>query len=119
MAKKKVEKTEKPERIFVNPFSEQFLPHWDLWKDYKREQWKFQYKSVISEQGTVNELVKLSEGNETIAIAIITQSIARGWKGFFKLKPENIQPNGQFTNHSQTTRESVNDAYSKRFAGGE
>lgn len=106
-------------RKFVNPFSENFLPVWELWKEYKSEQWKFKYKSVITEQGAVSDLVKLSDGDEDTAIAIINQSINRGWKGFFKLKTLKVSDNGaKQTNSNASTRQSLNDLYNQRFGAG-
>ena len=75
-------------KTFKNPFSASFLASWSNWKDYKKKEFKFNYKSVISEQAAINELVKLSEGMEDKAVEIIMQSITNGWKGFFQLKTE-------------------------------
>lgn len=73
----------------VLPFnSENFLQHWDWWRQYKREQFSFRYKSVVTEQTALNELAKLAKGDEVLAAEIIKQSIANGWKGFFPIKPE-------------------------------
>lgn len=110
---------EKKERIFVNPFSEAFLPTWELWKEYKKDEWKFQYKSIISEQAAINLLVRLSGGDEKVAAAIIRQSMENRWQGLFPYKNLNTKPNGQqIGNSSQATRQSVHDAYAKRFGGG-
>lgn len=109
------------ERVLVNPFSEGFMPTWELWKEYKKEEWKFKYKSVISEQAGLNLLVRLSGGDENIAAAIIRQSMENGWQGLFPYKNllENAKSNGKQTgNNSETTRQSVNNAYAKRFGGG-
>jgi hypothetical protein len=114
-------KKNKLERVFVNPFTEAFMPTWELWKEYKQEEWKFQYKSVLSEQAAINLLVRLSSGDEKMAAAIIRQSMENRWQGLFPYKnlTSNVKSNGQKTgNNSQTTRESVNNAYDKRFGGG-
>src|ERR1700743_617905 len=79
-------KKNKLERIFVNPFSEPFLSTWELWKEYKKEEWKFQYKSVLSEQAAINLLVRLSGGDEKMAAAIIRQSMENRWQGLFPYK---------------------------------
>lgn len=69
------------------PFeSEIFKSQWQLWKVYKQKEFKFSFKTVISEQSQLTELRNLSENNEKTAIAIINQSMAHGWKGFFELK---------------------------------
>jgi hypothetical protein len=59
---------------------------WLKWKEFKKTEFNFKYKSEISEQASKTELINLSGNNEEIAIKIIEQSIANGWKGFFKLK---------------------------------
>lgn len=81
----------------INPFSESFLDTWDLWKKYKKEQFKFTYKGCISEQAALMQLVTLSEGKENIAIQVINQSIANGWRGLFMLKNND---NGTNQKHS-------------------
>lgn len=67
-------------------FSEEFKAQWQLWKSYRNKEHKFKYKMVETEQAAMNELHAISVGNEKTAIAIIHQSIANGWKGFFELK---------------------------------
>lgn len=74
--------------FFKNPFSENFLKEWDLWKKFKKDELNFSYKTALSEQAAMNELVGLSKGDEAAAKKIIHQSIANGWKGFFELKTE-------------------------------
>lgn len=60
---------------------------WVLWIEFKKTQFKFTYKSLASEQVAINELIELSENNDSKANEIINQSIANGWKGLFQLKP--------------------------------
>lgn len=72
------------------PFdSMEFLKLWNQWKEYKSKEFKFNYKSHQSEQAALMELANLSNSNEHIATAIIMQSMAKGWKGFFKLDTGN------------------------------
>jgi hypothetical protein len=102
----------------VFPFvSEVFKKYWQLWIDYKKEQFNFTYKSNISIQATLNELVKLSNGNEQLAIKIIEQSMSKGWQGFFQLKNE---LNGTTNNNSRIapkiTAEQLYEAHSKFFS---
>jgi len=59
---------------------------WLKWKEFKKAEFNFKYKSEISENAAKMELIKLSDNKEEIAISIIEQSIANGWKGLFKLK---------------------------------
>lgn len=75
-----------------NPFSENFMEFWNQWKEYKRKQHKFIFKLKSSEQTSLNNLFKLSNGSEITAKSIIDQSIANGWKGFFELKNKNNEP---------------------------
>ena len=78
----------------IYPFdSEKFMKFWDLWKQYKKEQFKFVYKP-IGEQGALKNLSELSKGNEKKALRIIEQSISKGWKGFFDLT-DNSQINDE------------------------
>jgi hypothetical protein len=72
--------------------SEGFTNAWNNWKAYKAEEWQFKYKSPITEQAALNELISLSGGIEETAMKIIEQSIAKTWKGFFEL---NNKKNGQ------------------------
>lgn len=65
---------------------------WNLWCSYRKEKGKREYKP-IGLQGAANELMKLSGNDEQRAIAIINQSIAKSWDGFYPLK-SNEQPKG-------------------------
>lgn len=77
----------KETNIVKLPFnSEMFSKKWNEWKDYKKSCHKFSYKGDNSEKLSLNQLSKLSNNLEPIAIEIINQSIANGWKGFFELK---------------------------------
>jgi hypothetical protein len=76
-----------------NPFSEQFLKNWNEWKLYKEKEFKFRFKSGQSEQAALSELKTMAKGDESVAIAIIQQSMAKGWKGLFELK-NSINGNG-------------------------
>lgn len=70
------------------PWKDQkFTEAWRLWTNFKKEQFQFSYKQ-ISEQGALKDLTELSAGDMDKAIAIIHQSIKKGWKGFFELKSQ-------------------------------
>lgn len=69
----------------INPFSDNFLVTWQMWKDYKKDTFGFVYKGVYSEQMTLKALCELSGGNEEKAVKIIEQSIMRQWQGIFPL----------------------------------
>lgn len=75
--------------VIVLPFqSEEFGNYWFMWKEYKKKQFKFTFATPQSEQAALKDLVNLSNGQEDIALKIIEQSMAKGWKGFFTLKNE-------------------------------
>jgi len=63
-----------------------FFNKWNEWKEYKKQQHKFTFKTGSTEKTSLNQLVQLSKNNVDIAIDIINQSIASGWKGFFEIK---------------------------------
>jgi len=76
---------EKSELIY--PFdSDEFKKWWNFWKEYKAKEHKFKYKTALSEQAALKKLSELSSGSEDIALKIIEQSIAEGWKGFFEMQ---------------------------------
>ena len=111
---------QKPKIDIVYPWtSDQFMNYWGIWKDYKSKEHKFKFKSAGSEQASLSELVKLSDGKETTACMIIQQSMAKGWKGFFELKTEN---NGNTKTHqtrtSHITDQQLHESLTKRFGGG-
>ena len=91
----------------VMPFnSEKFIKYWTIWKDYKRKEYNFKFKSISSEQAALNKLVKLSNGYEETSIKIIEESLANNWKGFFQLKNET---NGTTNNNSRVAPKITNE----------
>lgn len=86
----KLKETKVKENIdVVYPFdSDEFKNYWFMWKEYKKKQFKFTFATSQSEQAALKDLVNLSNGQEDIALKIIEQSMAKGWKGFFTLKNE-------------------------------
>jgi hypothetical protein len=83
------DKEEDKERIkneIILPFeSENFKNIWNQWKEYKSKEFGFKYKSSQSEQAALKELSGIAD-NEKMAVDIIIQSMANGYKGLFKLK---------------------------------
>lgn len=64
---------------------------WGDWRDYKKSEHGFKFKSAASEQTALHNLQRISNDNIETARTIIQQSIANGWKGLFPLKG-NQQP---------------------------
>lgn len=94
----------------TNPFSEEFVKQWDFWKMYKKEDHGFTFKSAMSEQAALNELVYLSDGKEEDAIRIINRSMAQGWKGLFRIhKPK--EDGKQQAKKKATGRATPDDLY--------
>ncbi len=90
---------DKDKRVVKIPFTSKiFYDTWNLWKEYKIEQFNFIYKT-IGEQSALNKLVKLANGFETNAIDIINYSMAQGYRGLFKEDKRNS--NGQQDNQTQ------------------
>lgn len=80
------------------PFdSEIFKAAWNTWKQFRKDQHNFTYKSHVSEQAALNRLDQLSKHNEELALKIIEQSIANAWQGLFEIK--NAQPDQPQTKH--------------------
>jgi len=79
--KKSVRGETKPESSLL--FSSPSLKEaWDLWLNYKKEQFKFTYKP-IGEKGAFKELMRISEMNYERAIQLIEYAIAHTWQGFY------------------------------------
>lgn len=79
----------------VNPFSDNFVDVWDLWKQWRKEYDDFSYKGVISEQMALKKLAELCEGIEEKAVLIIEQSIERQWTGFYKVRNSSKEKDGK------------------------
>lgn len=95
-------------RMIHHPFSHSFDFVWQQWINYKKNELKFVYKTVETEQIALNDLIKLSKSNEKIAIEIVMKSIASGWKGFFPLKTQN-NTNGSHQPASSRKQQNASD----------
>jgi len=94
------------------PFeSQEFFDTWSEWTAFRKENNWPSYKP-IGYKNCIRELLELSENNEQKAIAIIRQSLAKGWRGFFPLK--NTNTNGQ-TNGKHTKHDTAVDVIGKYF----
>ena len=110
--------------MFENPFSENFIPTWQLWKDFRKEEHGFNYRGLISEQTAINRLVEVSEGDEEKAGRIIKQSISRGWMDFYPLKQSNSngkskQSTSKGEQNGSSLREQAVNEFMRRNGGGE
>jgi hypothetical protein len=114
-------KKHSPDRQVINPFSEDFMKTWEIWKDYKKEAFDFSYKGVISEQLALKHLVDLSDGEEEKAVKIIEQSCRRQWQGFFPLKEttHGTKQSNPKTTKQQTSPSGVASVLSNRFREGQ
>lgn len=100
---------EKP--TIITPFeSADFKAQWELWKQYALDQHKFEYYSDAAQQAALSELGNLSKYDEAAAIAIMHQSMANGWKGFFEVKPHG-------TNSTGKGKAMYSDAFKGKIAG--
>ena len=100
-------------REVVLPFqTESFEAAWQEWKEYKRTDHRFRYKTAQSEQ---RALIKLqnTHGTETEAIDAIHTAIANGWKGLVFGKSKNGRPN---TRRAQNLESDVNREKLAEFA---
>jgi len=70
-----------------------------VWFKYKQERGQM-YKSASSAKVFVKELIKLSKGDDDVATAIITTSIANNWAGIFE--PKNKGENHEESRIKQT-----------------
>ena len=87
----------------VYPFNTStFKEAYKIWKDYKKEQHSFKYKSIKTEQAFLKQLSK-EFTTEHQATEAIHYSMANGYKGVFK--PSNPQNNGSKNNQVQYNEE--------------
>ena len=99
--------TNKPKEGLIFPFeSSDFKKAWSNWISYKKGEYNFNYKTLQSEQGALKKLSELSK-NENEAIKIIHESIANGWKGFFKIKNENNDKNNNSGGYSEEFKQRI------------
>ena len=82
-------------REVVLPFqTDTFTAAWQEWKEYKRTDHRFKYKTAQSEQRALMKLQN-EHPTETEAIEAIHTAIANGWKGLVFGKPKNGRPNAR------------------------
>ena len=105
------------------PFeSYEFKDAWEQFKFYKKKEFKFTYKTKQSERAALKELLTLSKGYEDIAIKIINQSLANGWKGLFNLKEDakgTTNNQRKLTKGEQFNLDAHNRIYSTSYGAGD
>jgi uncharacterized protein YdaU (DUF1376 family) len=102
--KKKIEDKEEKE-IVVYPYtSKEFINTWSNWKIYKSNEFKFNYRTIQSEQAALKKLSNESD-NEAHAVESIESAMANGWKGIY---PQKIITNGKQSSKNELS-------YSKEF----
>ena len=85
-------KIEEEKEVVVYPYnSKQFLNTWSNWKIYKSNEFKFNYRTLQSEQAALKKLSNESD-SEAHAIESIEAAMANGWKGIY---PQKIITNGK------------------------
>jgi hypothetical protein len=63
------------------------LEAWELWKAFRKEQFRTTYKP-LGEAAAISKLLRISDNNKENQAKILQQSIENGWKGIFELKTE-------------------------------
>ena len=76
---------------------------WPEWVEYKKVQFRFQYKAALYASKAIQELFRMSQGKADIAKKIVDQSIGRAWQGFVQLPIE--QPQRQPYQQQQPNRQ--------------
>lgn len=94
-------KTSSKSLMFVGPMFEEAFT---AWLDYKKQQFKFEYKTERSLKAAYTELVRLSNNNPETAMQIVEQSMSNGWKGLFELKNHGTSANPPDTPASRKAR---------------
>jgi len=82
----KIDKVKTAKTDIQPPFSsEKFASAWQTWKEYKKKEHGFKFKTKISERATLKRLAIDSGHEEWRAIEMIRRSIEKGWSGLFPL----------------------------------
>ena len=88
--------------------SQQFAEKWQLWKNYKKQEHKFGFKSAVSEQMALKKLTEVSSGQEHRAIELIETAISNGWKGIHQVTQKS-HSHGNRTNTAEIAASVTND----------
>jgi predicted transcriptional regulator len=93
----------------VYPF-ELNLEAWNLWKEFRKEQFRTTYKK-LGEAAAISKLLRISNNNKENQAQIIQQSIENGWKGLFELKTEKQTKVQKILTNYQKGLEMINKEY--------
>ena len=86
------------------------LDAWELWKAFRKEQFKTIYKP-LGEAAAISKLLRISNNNKENQAKIIQQSIENGWKGLFELKTEKQTKVQKILSNYQKGLEMINKEY--------
>ncbi len=102
---KKVAQKKEKESLEI---SNEFLPIWTKWKDYRKDSKIKNYAGVKWEQIALNKLIELSNNNPKLADEIVNQSIENNYNGLFPLKNNSYgntkTPTNQFNSNQSQSR---------------
>ena len=103
--RKKVAQKKEKESLEI---SNEFLPIWTKWKDYRKDSKIKNYAGVKWEQIALNKLIELSNNNPKLADEIVNQSIENNYNGLFPLKNNSYgntkTPTNKFNSNQSQTR---------------
>ena len=100
----KINKTERDYPFELN------LKAWNLWKEFRKEQFRTTYKP-LGEAAAISKLLRISNNNKENQAQIIQQSIENGWKGLFELKTEKQTKVQKILTNYQKGLEMINKEY--------
>ena len=86
------------------------LDAWELWKAFRKEQFRTTYKP-LGEAAAISKLLRISNNNKENQAQIIQQSIENGWKGLFELKTEKQTKVQKILSNYQKGLEMINKEY--------
>ena len=81
---------------------------WKKWKEYRKEQFRINYKP-IGEKAAIGKLLRMSQGCHEVQEQIIQQSIENGWKGIFELKDQVKSKTENALDNWQKARKMINN----------
>jgi len=86
------------------------LEAWNLWKEFRKEQYRTTYKP-LGEAAAISKLLRISNNNKEHQAQIIQQSIENGWKGLFELKTEKQTKVQKILSNYHKGLEMINNEY--------